>query len=88
MSLEELIRETVRDAVRAELAPLLARLNGRKKPEWINITEFCKRTGRDPKTGRGSVLKMCQENEGTSLARQRNGAQSSWEINWTKYNES
>lgn len=70
----------IREIFREELAALASARQAPEPDQWITVTEFCFRRGKNPRTARNSVYKKCQE--GNLPARMDGGE---WQINWTQY---
>lgn len=70
----------LRAIIREELEALASARQAPEPDEWISVTEFCKRTGRNPETARNTVYQRCA---GGEIPARKTGK--SWEINWTEY---
>ena len=76
----EMIESRFRAIIREELEALAITPARPEPDEWISVTEFCIRTGRNPETARNTVYQRCASGE---IPARKTGK--SWEINWTEY---
>ena len=70
----------LREIFREELKALASTRQAPVPDEWVSVTEFCKRTGRNPETGRNTVYQRCASGE---IPARKAGK--SWKINYTQY---